>query len=102
MASRLDLQTELETILGSRNVYFQPPESKKLVYDCIVYNRSNIESKQANNYNYLSKDRYEITYIYKNPDSELPQTILDHFKYCTHVRHFVIDNLYHDVFGIYY
>ena len=102
MASRLNLQTELETILGTRNVYFQPPESKKLQYDCIVYNRSNIDTKQADNYNYLSKDGYEVTLIYRDPDNELPHAMLRHFKYCRHVKHLVVDNLYHDVFRIYY
>ena len=33
MASRLKLQTMLEEILGSRNVYFNPPESVKMKYD---------------------------------------------------------------------
>lgn len=102
MASRLNLQTELETILGTRNVYFQPPESKKLQYDCIVYNRSNIDTKQADNYNYISKDKYEVTLIYRDPDNVLPHNILSRFQYCKHIKHFVVDNLYHDVFGIYY
>ena len=102
MASRLNLQSEFETLLGNRNVYFQPPESKKLKYDCIVYHRSNLETKKADNKNYIITDRYEVMLIYKDPDSNLPRQILEHFKYCTHSRHYVADNLYHDVFNIYY
>ena len=41
MASRLNLQDKLEEVLGSKQVYFQPPESLKLKYPCIVYSRSN-------------------------------------------------------------
>ena len=102
MASRLKLQEELEEVLGSRNVYFQPPESKKLTYDCIVYNPSNISTRKANNKNYIFNDRYDVTFIYKDPDSEMPRKILEHFSYCSHSRHFVNDNLYHDVFTLYY
>jgi len=32
MGTRLELQNLLENILGSRNVYFQPPENLKLNY----------------------------------------------------------------------
>ena len=102
MASRLELQTELETLLDSKNVYFQPPESKKLKYDCIVYNRSTIDTKKADNRNYLLTDRYDVMFIYRDPDSEIPHKILEHFSYCTHSRHYAVDNLYHDVFTLYY
>ena len=43
MASRLELQTKFENILGSRNVYFQPPASVQMRYPAIVYSRKNIE-----------------------------------------------------------
>ena len=49
MDSRPNLQTKLEQILGSRNVYFQPPESIKLNYPAIVYKRSNIQNTFADN-----------------------------------------------------
>lgn len=102
MGRRLELQAELEELLGSKNVYFQPPESKKLNYDCIVYHRSNIQSRQANNKNYTLTDKYNLTVIYRNSDSELPKRILEHFKYCTHSGFFTSDNLYHDTFTLYY
>ena len=47
MASRLDLQTFLEEILESRNVYFQPPESVKMKYPAIVYALDDIENVYA-------------------------------------------------------
>ena len=102
MGSRLDLQTELETILGSRNVYFQPPESIKLSYDCIVYNRKDIWNRHADNRNYALEDCYELTVIYRNPDSDLTHTILEHFQYASFTRHFASDNLNHDIITIYY
>ena len=49
MASRLSLQTMLEEILGSRNVYYNPPASVRMEYDAIVYSRTKIDNKFANN-----------------------------------------------------
>ena len=102
MASRLTLQDELETILGSEEVYFQPPESKNYKYDAIVYNRNNVLEKNANNQTYISYDRYEVILIYRDPDSDLPKKLLAAFPYITLTRHFVKDHLYHDVFNLYY
>ena len=102
MASRLELQAELEALLGSKNVYFQPPESKKLQYDCIVYSRDNIETKKADNKNYMFANRYTLTFIYRDPDSEKPKQILERFDYCRMTNHVVVDNLYHDVYSLYY
>lgn len=103
MGSRLELHEELCDLLGSRNVYFQPPESKKLTYDCIVYARNSILTQHANDKNlYIGHDRYELIYIYKDPDSKLNRDFLERFQYCSLNRHFVSDNLYHDVFNLYY
>ena len=53
MANRLDLQALLEDLLGSRNVYYQPPESKKMNYPAIVYTLEDIESTFADDGLYL-------------------------------------------------
>ena len=47
MSSRIELQDELENLLGSKNVYYQPPESVKMEYPAIVYRRSNINNNFA-------------------------------------------------------
>ena len=49
MTSRLELQAKLEELLGSEQVYYQPPESIKMSYPAIVYSKSRIETKKANN-----------------------------------------------------
>ena len=36
---RLELDADLRALLGSTNVYFQPPETKKLKYPCFIYER---------------------------------------------------------------
>lgn len=101
MASRLNLQTELETILGSRNVYYQPPESVKMKYPAIVYSRKNIDNVFADDSVYTQNHAYELTVIDPNPDSEIVMKV-SRLPACTFDRHYIADNLNHDVFRLYY
>lgn len=101
MASRLNLQTELETILGSRNVYYQPPESVKMKYPAIVYSRKNIDNIFADDTVYTQNHAYELTVIDPNPDSEIVMKV-SRLPACTFDRHYIADNLNHDVFRLYY
>lgn len=101
MSSRLNLQTLLEDILESRNVYFQPPESLKINYPAIIYSLNSFLDIQANNKLYLSKTSYSITLINKNPDNVLVDKIKQ-LPYCSFNRHYISDNLNHYVFTIYY
>ena len=101
MGSRLELQTELETILGSRNVYFQPPETIKMAYPCIIYSRVAGNTQFANNKPYTFAIQYRILVVDKNPDSLIPNKVAL-LPACTFDRHYVTNNLNHDVFNIYY
>ena len=101
MATRVDLQNVLEELLGSRSVYYQPPESLKMSYPAIVYSRKTIDNSYANNSVYKQNYAYEITVIDKNPDSEIVNKI-SKLPTCRFDRHFKSDNLNHDVFTLYY
>ena len=101
MATRIDLQNVLEELLGSRNVYYQPPESLKMSYPAIVYSRKTIDNSYANNSVYKQNYAYEITVIDKNPDSEIVNKV-SKLSTCRFDRHFKSDNLNHDVFTLYY
>lgn len=101
MASRLSLQTMLETILGSRNVYFQPPASVQMKYPAIVYSLANINNAFANDNVYMQTTAYEITLMDRNPDSEFVKKI-SVLPRCRFDRHFRSDNLNHYVFTINY
>ena len=101
MGRRLDLHEILCGVLGSRNVYFQPPESVKMGYPCIVYERSEIRSKHADDKPYLQSNAYTVTVIDRDPDSLLPAKIAA-FPLCSFNRHFTSDQLHHDVFKLYY
>ena len=103
MKDRLELQAELETLLGSDHVYFQPPESIRMKYPCFVYERDGMDINPANDKKYIKYIRYEVMYITKNPDvSDMIEKTLDSFQYITYVRHFVSDSLNHEIFDLYY
>ena len=55
----------------------------------------------ADNAPYRLLDRYQVTAIYKNPDSDLPHR-LAMLPMCAHDRHFTAENLNHDIFNLYY
>lgn len=101
MASRLDLQTQLEGILGSRNVYYQPPESIKLSYPCIIYSLEDIYERHANNEDYLVNKSYQIKLIDYDPDSDYVDPIL-HLPKCSFDRSYPSDGLNHFIFTIFY
>lgn len=101
MRSRLQLQSLLEEILESRNVYFQPPENIKLKFPCIVYQLNNYENIAANNNPYIQFERYSITLIDSDPESKVMDK-LSMLPRSTFDRSYASDGLYHSVFSIYY
>lgn len=101
MANRLDLQAELEELLGSRNVYFQPPASVRINYPAIVYTRSDIDNTFADDSVYMQSHFYEVTVIDEDPDSKIVDAI-SKLPTCRFSRHFTSENLNHDTFIIYY
>lgn len=101
MASREALQTKLEVLLGSRNVYYQPPESLKMKYPAIRYSRSDIDSKHADNMKYSNFNRYEIIIIDNRPDNDVIKKILE-LPLSSYNRHYVAENLNHDVINLYF
>lgn len=97
---RLELDARLRRILGSDNVYFEPPASLKMKYPCIRYSRSRIDTVNADNKVYLANRRYDIIAIYQDPDSNLADRILfneENIRF-SNERRYVADGLYHDVF----
>ena len=81
MGTRLDLHALLIEVLGSRNVYFQPPTSLKMSYRII--------------------HKYDLVLIEKNPDSAIPDKLAN-LPRCKLDRCYTADNLYHYAFSIFY
>lgn len=101
MATRLELQTKLEELLGCRHVYYQPPETLKIEYPAIIYSKSKIDKRSANNSAYQLLTRYELVVIDKRPDNPVIQKLLA-LPYCSYDRPYKSDNLNHDSLTLYY
>lgn len=101
MATRLTLQALLEKLLGSRNVYYQPPENLKMSYPAIKYSKKNIDTRYADNMKYLKNDCYELIVIDGKPDNPVIEKLLE-LPYCSFDRHYTSDNLNHDSLTLYF
>lgn len=99
MAPRHDLQQIFEGICS--NVYFQPPANVQMDYPAIVYERDRADIKHADDRPYTLTKRYSATLISRNPDETIFEA-LSALPMCRHERFFVVDNLNHDVFNIYF
>jgi hypothetical protein len=93
----------LKAVLGSENVYFQPPEDRRIEYPCIVYERDDVLTKHADNLAYKVDAAYQVTYIDHDPDGvdnvRDDLLMLPHSKFD---RHFATSGLNHDVFVIHH
>ena len=101
MGQRLEFQAILEAILGSKNVYFQPPNGLLLKYPAIVYNLDYVASTFAGNKPYSLEKRYQVTIIDRNPDSATPLKVAALPK-STFIRAFRMDDLNHVHYAVYF
>ena len=99
---RAELDDKLIEILGSGHVYFEPPESVKLSYPCIVYERSAGDTDFANNMPYRFQMRYALTVISRDVETSVLSKLAMSLPSIIYDRHFVTDGLHHDVFNLYY
>ena len=98
---RLQLHEELCNFLGSRNVYFQPPESVKIKYPAIIYHVENIDQTFANNMTYNKDRAYLLTLVHTDPDNELVDKILFSFPKIRFDRAYDYENMHHYVYVLY-
>ena len=102
MEKELTLDDEFMAILGTGNVYFQPPESLRLQYPCIVYFKLGFKTQQADNKNYVVTQKYDVIVIYDDPDEDISKRMLEHFQKISFNTSYTADNLYHDKLTLYY
>ena len=101
MENREALHEILCELLGSRQVYFQPPESIRMKYPAIVYELEYIYGPHADDKRYINHRRYQIKYISRDPDNTVIDRLLE-LPYCAFNRRFTADDLYHDCFDLYF
>lgn len=99
MQSRKSLHKILKTI--ATNVYYQPPSSVQMLYPAIVYSRSGIDNRFANNDIYEQTNSYKLTIIDSNPDSEIIDKIL-RLRFSKFDTEYSRDGLNHIVFTLKY
>ena len=100
MNNRIDLHNLLLELAGP-NVYYQIPSNMKMKYPAVKYERGRIDNNHADNIIYSQNTSYTITVISKNPDEPIVEKI-SKIPTCEYDRDYIIDNLYHTVFKIYY
>lgn len=98
---REELHVLLVDILGSRNVYFQPPENLRMQYPCIVYTRDYSYVVHADNRKYHITKRWQVTSIDRDPDSPVPDKI-EALPQCSFTRRFETDELHHNLYNLYF
>lgn len=84
-------------------LYFQPPESMKIKYNkdgAIIYSKTGLSPRRANDRIYTLQDSYSLTLITRNPDSTFPQRFQEEFPTASPGRVFVANNLYHHPFTL--
>lgn len=101
MGQRPNLHQIFEDVLGSKNVYFQPPESVKLKYPCIIYGLSKLPIQHADDRPYLISRGYEGVLIDRSPDSVILERLTE-LSMCEFGKPYPADDLNHYPFTIYY
>lgn len=76
------------------NVYFQPPETVKLKYPCILYKLRTLTSEYANDDPYHKMIGYDVTYITRDPKSKVPTKLLGLPQFAFD-RYYTFENLHH-------
>ena len=95
-----ELRTDIQTIISSENVYFNPPEKHKITYPAALIQLNDISTQHGSNIRYTSFYQYKITLITLTEPLEFIKKILE-LPYCSYNTSFISDKLYHTVFTIY-
>ena len=98
---RTELQMVLESVLGSENVYFQPPPNIRMEYPAIVYNLEHDHVQYADDMGYVVYRRYHVSVIDRNPDSPIAERMRK-LRHCTFSNMFAVDGLNQFNFTLYF
>ena len=99
--TRVELHHKLVEMLGSNNVYFDPPENFKLKYPCIVYYLEGLADIPADNQTYRRLHRYNLTYITTKAEDPFAEELAA-LRYCTLTRPFAVSDLHHWSYTLFY
>lgn len=98
---RVEVQRKLESI--TPNVYFQLPANVSINYPCIVYHKAPPKDIYANDQRYGSRQKYTITVMDRNPDTQIAEEIIKIFKkHVSIVNYGTVSGLNHIYLELYY
>lgn len=100
MSNRLELHQLLISI-GGPNVYYQMPSNLTMKYPAIKYSINKIDNSHADNSVYRQETSYSITIMSRTADSDIVDKI-SKLPMCSFDRQYVVDNIYHSIFNMYY
>lgn len=95
------LQQNLTLAVSPHKVYYQPPANLLMDYPCVVFKLSSDQPTFANNNRYGNKNRYTLTVIDRSSESTLFDVIRK-LPLITFSTHYVVENLHHYVFSLYF
>lgn len=101
MNRRIELDEKLSAIDGVQEAYYNPPTNVKMKYPCIRYSKTGEKVRFACNGRFVARDRYMLTAIDRNPESQIFKA-LEEFPFYSFDRIYTADGLYHFVCTIYY
>ena len=87
MLKRVDIQEKFKFLLGSNNVYYQPPA---------------LDVKRFDNTRLINKNCFSVTHIYRNESENLVETMLKNFEYISFDNRSIVDGIYNDHYTIYW
>lgn len=95
------LRTLVQGAVGEVTVYITPPEITKRETPCIVLERDRGAVRFADNAPYFNARGYSLTVISLESDSDILDQV-ETLAWCEKNRHFISDNLHHDVYTIFH
>lgn len=101
MDRRLLLHEKLSAIPGVKAAYFNSPGNTRMNYPCVLYSRTGERVRFASNGRYITRDRYTVTVIDRDPDSKILPYVRE-LPFYSFDRYYPADGLSHFVGSIYF
>lgn len=98
---REELNEIFVSILGTRQVYFQPDDKIVIQYPAIIYEMDDQDVIYADNRSHRRIDRYQVTVIDRNPDVPASR-LVEQLPMCSFSRAFPRDGLNHRIYSLYF
>ena len=80
-------------------LFYNPTSNTTLTYPCILYKRTGIRQRHADNICYHSHEVYQVTIIDKRVGTPILPQLLEN-QYCVYENEFIVDNMHQTILKI--